>query len=81
MYIFIGDLKMQFRSFEDTKSWQGEIKGTSAAGGKIGGGPLQAILEGVTRVKFKYDERTIQQLSKKPNPTFMQEFYELYLSL
>ena len=35
---FTNGKKMQFRSTQTTKSWQGEVKGALAAGGKIGGG-------------------------------------------
>jgi len=36
IYVTISGIKMQMRSFSG--SWQGEVKGASAAGGKIGGG-------------------------------------------
>ena len=35
---FSNGKKMQFRSTQTTKSWQGEVKGALAAAGKIGGG-------------------------------------------
>lgn len=38
IYIRIGTKEVQFRTFGGTTSWQGEIKGTAAAGGRIGGG-------------------------------------------
>ena len=38
VYLIFNKKEMQFRSFNTTKSWQGEVKGTFAAGGKIGGG-------------------------------------------
>ena len=41
-------MKIQFRSFSDTGSWQGEIKGKYAAGGKIGGGQVAAIFKRIT---------------------------------
>ena len=40
---------IQFRSFTDTGSWQGEIKGKYAAAGKIGGGVVSAIFERVAK--------------------------------
>lgn len=43
-------MKIQFRSFSDTGSWQGEIKGKFAAGGKIGGGQVAAIFKRITGV-------------------------------
>ena len=38
IYIKIATKEVQFRTFGGTTSWQGEIKGASAAGGRIGGG-------------------------------------------
>ena len=40
MYLIFDKKEMQLRAFNSTKSWQGEVKGASAAGGKIGGGGL-----------------------------------------
>jgi hypothetical protein len=48
-----GEQKMQWRAFDSTKSWQGEIKGSAAAGGKIGGGATNYFVE-----KY-YDEKSI----------------------
>jgi hypothetical protein len=45
-------MKIQFRSFSDTGSWQGEIKGKYAAGGKIGGGQVAAIFKRITNVSL-----------------------------
>jgi hypothetical protein len=42
---FSGGQKMQLRSFNGTTSWQGEIKGGAAAGGKIGGGGVNYYTE------------------------------------
>ena len=38
IYAKISGKEVQFRTFGGDTSWQGEVKGTSAAGGKIGGG-------------------------------------------
>ena len=72
---------MQLRSFDKVKGWQGEIKGAKAAGGKIGGGVLESILFQQTKVKFKYNSAQIKSLAQKPTPQFLQELYELYLTL
>ena len=45
MYFKIGTGEVQFRAFNSTSSWQGEIKGVAAAGGKIGGGNLNFYCE------------------------------------
>jgi len=38
IYLLVSGKEVQFRTFGGDTSWQGEVKGTSAAGGKIGGG-------------------------------------------
>ena len=45
MYMNMGSANVQFRAFNSSSSWQGEIKGLSAAGGKIGGGNLNFYCE------------------------------------
>lgn len=45
MYVNMGNAEIQFRSFNTTKAWQGEIKGLAAAGGKVGGGSVQYYIE------------------------------------
>tara|TARA_B100001093_G_scaffold315429_1_gene300930 strand:+ start:311 stop:1714 length:1404 start_codon:yes stop_codon:yes gene_type:complete len=38
IYMYMSGQEVQFRTFGGVAEWQGEIKGASAAGGKIGGG-------------------------------------------
>ena len=38
IYMYMSGQEVQFRTFSGDTAWQGEIKGASAAGGKIGGG-------------------------------------------
>ena len=38
IYMYMSGKEIQFRTFSGNSAWQGEIKGASAAGGKIGGG-------------------------------------------
>ena len=45
VYIEFNSGRMQFRPFGTTKSWQGEIKGTKASGGKAGGGAANYYAE------------------------------------
>ena len=45
MYFKLGIAEVQFRAFNSTSSWQGEIKGAAAAGGKIGGGNVNYYCE------------------------------------
>jgi hypothetical protein len=44
------NMSIQFRSFSDTGSWQGEIKGKYASGGKIGGGQIASIFKRIGKV-------------------------------
>lgn len=54
------NMSMQLRSFSDTGSWQGEIKGKYASGGKIGGGQIAAIFNRVAGVRLAAsDAKTI----------------------
>ena len=47
MYLHSDGGEVQFRTFQGPVSWQGEIKGKSAAGGKIGGGNVDFYVEEV----------------------------------
>ena len=82
MYIKVGDAKMQLRTFSrHVGGWQGEIKGKSAAAGKIGGGVLESIMiKNSTLAKFKYNNAELKKLAIKPTPIFLNELYELHLS-
>ena len=71
---------IQLRTFGNFQ-FQGEIKGRTASAGKIGGGIILAILEKVTGITNKLSARQVRALATKPSPQFLQEFYELYLSL
>ena len=71
---------IQLRTFGNFQ-FQGEIKGRTASAGKIGGGIILAILEKVTGITNKLSARQVKALATKPSPQFLQEFYELYLSL
>lgn len=54
------NMSIQFRSFADTSSWQGEIKGKYAAGGKIGGGVVAAVFKRVAKLDISaQDSKTI----------------------
>ena len=82
MYIYLGDIKMQLRTFSrHVGGWQGEIKGKSAAAGKIGGGVLESIMvKNSSLSKFKYNNAELKKLAIKPTPIFLNELYELHLS-
>ena len=64
------NMAIQFRSFSDTGSWQGEIKGKYASGGKIGGGQVASIFKRVAKVTLSSadaKEVTKKVQSKKPD--------------
>ena len=46
---------MQLRSTATTSSWQGEIKGAAAAGGKIGGGGVNYYMEAILKQSIGFD--------------------------
>ena len=73
---------MQLRTFDEVKSWQGEVKGKTASAGKIGGGILESIMiKNSTITKFPYTNAQLKTIATKPTPTFLDEFYEMYNSL
>lgn len=75
------DFDIQLRNFSsrpDTSTWQGEIKGKSAAGGKIGGGVLveQAQRAGITLNKPNQFNPNI-----KPTDAVLRKFAQMYKTL
>jgi hypothetical protein len=81
-YILLGGQKMQLRTFDNAKSWQGEVKGKSAAAGKIGGGVLESIMiRNSTLTKFSYTNAQLKILAIKPTPAFLDEMYEMFIGV
>lgn len=82
-YLFIGDGKVQFRataSSASSPSWQGEISGSTAAGGKIGGGNVNKYLEdNFGKRMFRNSESELA--SSVGTDLFWKDFYELYEKL
>lgn len=77
------EVNMQIRTFDSGMTgWQGEIKGKSAAGGKIGGGNLQSamVLAGIPTTKFK-NQSEFKRLSKTNNEKTVAEFTKMYNKL
>lgn len=75
-------VNVQLRNFSSrpvTSSWQGEIKGKSAAGGKIGGGILiQAATEGGVSKSSLMLPSAFSQYIEKPNKQIITKFAEMY---
>jgi hypothetical protein len=79
MYMKISGVEIQFRATQTTKGWQGEVKGGSAAGGKIGGGNINEYLKETRKDKqglWNSSEAEIFTFTKSPG--FMKSFFELY---
>lgn len=77
MYLDISGTEVQFRATATTKSWQGEVKGGSAAGGKIGGGPTNNYLKHYTGEGL-FDSSENEVLLETKRPDFMKKFFALY---
>ena len=81
-YIYLDKIKMQLRTFDEVKSWQGEVKGRTASAGKIGGGILESIMiKNSTITKFPYTNAQLKTIATKPTSTFLDELYQMYVAL
>lgn len=72
--------EMQLRTFSAGMSgWQGEIKGSSAAGGKIGGGNLQQalVLAGIDKRDF-IDQSIFKEKARSRRKQTLEEFTKFY---
>jgi len=82
-YLYIGDGRVQFRATSGSAvkpSWQGEISGSTAAGGKIGGGNVNTyLIQSFKKSIFKTTEGEIAG-SVNTN-TFWKDFYLMYCKL
>lgn len=77
LYMTIGEKEIQFRATSGEASWQGEIKGATAAGGKIGGGNVNFYLKKYvgSGVFIKSEDEILKFVKTKD---FFPEFYSLY---
>lgn len=77
LYMTISGKEVQFRATSGEASWQGEIKGATAAGGKIGGGNVNFYLKKHTgKSLFNNSEKEVLAFTKTTG--FWKEFYDLY---
>lgn len=77
MYMKISGKEIQFRATSGEAMWQGEIKGASAAGGKIGGGNVNFFMKKHTGEEiFTGSEKTVLSMIK--DQKFYDRFYSLY---
>jgi len=82
-YLYIGDGRVQFRATSGSAakpSWQGEISGSTAAGGKIGGGNVNTYLvQNFKKGIFTSSESEI--VNSVNTPAFWKDFYSMYSKL
>ena len=77
LYMTVGGKEIQFRATSGEASWQGEIKGATAAGGKIGGGNVNFYLKKYTG-KGVYEKEEKEVINFTKSKDFFPEFYRLY---
>lgn len=77
IYLSFEGGKVQFRNFNDITSWQGEIKGKEASGGKIGHGIVSSILKSLGQSGLS-NQKEILTSCQKPDDGFINSFYKLY---
>jgi hypothetical protein len=77
LYMTVGEKEIQFRATSGEASWQGEIKGATAAGGKIGGGNVNFYLKKYTG-KGVFDKEEKEVINFTKTKEFFPEFYRLY---
>jgi len=74
------EYRVQFRTFDIEKTWQGEIKSTSANLGKLSNGPLNIILSS-TIGKTLTPADTIKSSARNRDVVLFKKMYALYNSL
>jgi hypothetical protein len=77
LYMKVSGKEIQFRATSGDASWQGEIKGATAAGGKIGGGNVNFYLKKHTG-KGLFDRSEDEVIKFTKSKDFFKEFYDLY---
>ena len=82
IYVKISGQDVQFRTFGGSTSWQGEVKGASAAGGKIGGGNVDFYTKKIFK-KSVYGSKTgeAQFLTESKSSSFNydKKLYDAYV--
>jgi len=75
IYLYMGGKEVQFRAFNTTTGWQGNIIGTGALGGKIGGGNIDFYLKVAKLKSIMYNG------SEKTTGLLKKDDYELLFNL
>lgn len=77
IYLDYDDGRIQFRNFGDVSSWQGEIKGKEAAGGKIGHSAVSGILTQLGQPGLSSQKEVLAK-SNADDPTLINDLYKKY---
>ena len=77
IYLKTSDNEIQLRTFNETAAWQGEIKGVSAAGGKVGGGNINFYLNEIFDKKI-FNNTEAEILSESRGNSAINVMYPLY---
>lgn len=84
VYLYMGKQDVQFRAFNTTSGWQGNIIGTGALGGKIGGGNIDFYMKkaGMKSISAKPNEfkETTTGMLKPKDYELLFELYKKYFS-
>jgi len=78
IYVTMSNKLVQFRTFSGDTSWQGEIKGLAAAGGKIGGGNVNFFVNKIFSTPI-YDTEANFLKSIKDDDVAYDYLYEGYV--
>ena len=78
IYIETNSGEIQFRTFGGSTSWQGEIKGTAAAAGKIGGGNVNFYTKQVLGEEFLPQAGEAQLFLEAKKSDYSEKLYDLY---
>lgn len=77
IYLKTSDNEVQLRTFNETAAWQGEIKGVSAAGGKVGGGNINFYLKEVFKTSI-WQSGEAEVIAEAMSNRLLDKMYLLY---
>lgn len=78
LYVYTADRRrIEFRAFDGDSSFQAQLMGDAAAGGKIGHGPINDVLK-MVGVEELPEGRQVTRKARKPDDRFLRDFYSLF---
>ena len=82
VYLYMGGKDVQFRAFNTTTGWQGNIIGTGALGGKIGGGNIDYYLvnSGISSISARPGGEFKETTTGMLKPQDYKLLHQLYMS-